>query len=72
MRYDVAKCYINYDGKYVLFEDEEFTGSNLCSQTAGTGVNNKGRKPESRYGDANTFGNRGKCIKQLCVNDKYH
>jgi hypothetical protein len=72
MRYIVAECYINSAGDYVRFEDDEVIGRSLCSQTAGTGVNEAGRKPEPRYGDADKAQDRGKCRDKICVNDKYH
>lgn len=39
----------------------------LCDTKDGTGVNKKGRTPQSRYGDAVV----GECSKQVVVNDKY-
>jgi hypothetical protein len=72
MRYDVAECYVSSAGQYVLFDDNEVVGGSVCSQTAGTGVNAAGRKPEPRYGDANASDQRGNCGKLICVNDKYH
>lgn len=72
MRYDLAKCYLNYANQYVLFEDAEVTGGGFCATTDGSGVNEHGRKPETRYGDADIAGKRGNCLKKLCVNDKYN
>jgi hypothetical protein len=68
MRYDCALCYINNSYKYVLCE--EVFGLSLCTDGQGTGVNEPGRKPEPRFGNA-TAG-KGNCKKQICVNDKYH
>jgi len=70
MRYRCAKIYLNSAGRYVVCADEEITGLSLCTNGQGTGVNEPGRKPEPRYGNA-TAG-KGDCKKQICVNDKYH
>ncbi len=70
MRYKCACCYINNSFKYVYFADEEKLGLNLCTGSQGTGVNEPGRLPEPRYGNA-TAG-KGDCTRQICVNDKYH
>jgi len=70
MRYDCAHVYLNNAGRYVGFGDPEEFGLSLCTNGQGTGVNEPGRKPEPRYGNA-TAG-KGDCKKQICVNDKYH
>ena len=70
MRYQTARVYVNNAGRYVGFEDKEVFGLSICTDGQGTGVNEPGRKPEPRYGDA-TAG-KGNCTKQICVNDKYH
>jgi hypothetical protein len=70
MRYDCAHVYLNSAGRYVGFGDPEEFGLSLCANGQGTGVNEPGRKPEPRYGNA-TAG-KGDCKKQICVNDKYH
>jgi len=70
MRYTCARCYINRAGDYVLFPDKEEFGLSLCKNDQGTGVNEPGRKPEPRYGNAAE--KKGNCEKQICVNDKYH
>jgi hypothetical protein len=70
MRYDCAQIYLNSASKYVVNADKEVTGLSLCTDGQGTGVNEPGRKPEPRYGNA-TAG-KGDCTKQICVNDKYH
>ena len=45
----------------------ESAGAAICSQTAGTGVNEKDREPQPRYGDAAP--NRGNCASQVLVTD---
>jgi len=70
MRYDTAHVYLNNAGRYVGYGDPEAIGLSLCTNGQGTGVNEPGRKPEPRY--ANATAGKGKCEKQICVNDKYH
>jgi len=72
MRWVIAEIYVNSAGEYVRFDDDEVIGQSLCTQTAGTGVNKAGRKPEPRYGDADMAKYRGKCKEKFCVNDLYH
>jgi len=70
MRYTCAHGYRDNSGKYEIFADKEIFGLDICTDGQGTGVNEPGRRPESRYGNA-TAG-KGDCTKQICVNDKYH
>jgi len=70
MRYDCAEIYLNNAGDYVVVSELEVMGLSLCTNGQGTGVNEPGRRPEPRYGNA-TEG-KGNCPKQICVNDKYH
>jgi hypothetical protein len=70
MRYDCARVFISGAGRFVYYPVDEETGLGICTNAQGTGVNEAGRKPEPRYGDA-TAG-KGNCAKQICVNDKDH
>ena len=70
MRYSAAHVYMNRASKYVLFREDEEVGLSICDDGQGTGVNEPGREPEPRYGDA--AAGRGNCEKQICVNDKNH
>jgi hypothetical protein len=70
MRYACAYGYKDNSGNYEIFADREKFGLDICPDGQGTGVNEPGRKPEPRYGNA-TAG-KGNCPKQICVNDKYH
>ncbi len=66
MRYDCASAYVNpkrADGRVKIL-DGEVSGWDLCDNKKGTGVNDRGRKPVSRYGDAE----KGDCKSQVnCV-----
>jgi hypothetical protein len=70
MRYACAHGYKDNSGNYEIFADKEKFGLDICTDSQGTGVNEPGRKPEPRFGNA-TAG-KGDCTKQICVNDKYH
>ena len=74
MRYDDASAVKKPNGNiYILpnrYGQSELTGMYLCDKADGSGVNESGRKPFSRYGNADA--GRGNCKKQFCVNDKYH
>jgi hypothetical protein len=70
MRYDNAEAYrskANLNDRYLVTEVPGFT---LCTSGTGTGVNEAGHAPQSRYGDA--AANRGNCKGQICVNDLYN
>lgn len=69
MRYDDAEGYQPQAGPanaryYIGSED---AGFGLCTQSAGTGVNDASHQPQSRYGDAAS--GRGNCAGQILVND---
>lgn len=69
MRYYFAKFYVakNKPEKtfYWVTPGTERIGMNLCRSTQGTGLNEQGHKPQSRYGDAAS----GDCFSQICPND---
>ncbi len=70
MRYDDAHGYYPSGGPadtriYVL--GGESAGFGLCTQSQGMGINDPGRYPQSRYGDAAS--GRGNCKGQILVND---
>ncbi len=78
MRYDVAEVAVGVADPSVRFGTGEVAGALLCQSAAGTGVNQSGRMPQSRYGDsATTPGtppgsaakNRGNCLSQIHVTD---
>lgn len=69
MRYDNAQAYASsvvLRNRYASFT--EVVGVLLCNTSAGTGVNEEGRLPQSRYGPASP--GRGACMNQILVNDK--
>ena len=69
MRYDDASGYIpNADPTSVCYTPGETAGTSLCTSRTGTGINDSGRSPQARYGDA-SFG-LGNCVGQILVNDK--
>jgi len=69
MRYKCADVYVSpSDGDMRYLAGDEITGIGLCKDAHGTGVNDPGRKPRSRYGDASA----GNCFEQPCVNDSAH
>jgi hypothetical protein len=77
MRYYFAKFYPKdgtSDTFYTRYQCEnpnklsdEPIGIQLDSSRTGTGVNDEGRSPQSRYFDANEI--RGDCVHQIVVND---
>jgi hypothetical protein len=71
MRYDSSWAYVSEDDpsvRYYVQGDEE-RGNMLCATSAGTGVNDSRREPQSRYGPAGP--NRGDCMHQICVSDLF-
>jgi hypothetical protein len=72
MRYDCSEAFtIGGDGRYCLiWEGQEPVGQGLCTSPDGTGVNEIGRKPISRYSESSN--GRGACADKICVNDLYH
>ncbi len=67
MRYAAASAYVPAGGgniRYLVLEPE-MSGIGLCGLTGGTGVNDPGRQPRSRYGNAT----KGNCKSQVSVND---
>jgi hypothetical protein len=65
MRYSVSQQYIPSGNLRYYVPEREGPGMILTDLKNGTGTNQSGRKPQSRYGDAS----RGNCLFQLCVND---
>ncbi len=72
MRYYFAKFYeskqpatIGNKQYYLSAEGTERIGVSLCRDQTGTGVNDPGRSPQSRYGAAA----HGNCFAQICPND---
>lgn len=79
MRYWVAWAYPSLTDPSVRYlSPGEIRGTILCNTTAGTGINDAGHRPQSRYSTAATpanggtwvKANRGDCKHQLRVNDK--
>lgn len=70
MRYDSAWAYPSLTEPNVRYyvKGEEERSVLFCSTHMGTGVNEAGREPQSRYGEA--ANQRGDCIHQMCVNDR--
>jgi hypothetical protein len=70
MRYNYAAYYPVTDRPDVYYEvpaGTEPLGIDLCETVIGTGVNDRGRSPQSRYKDAAS--DRGECKWWVCVND---
>jgi hypothetical protein len=71
MRYSIAQIYPLGQGEnsiyYSVPEGTEPAGLQICSTTAGTGVNAVDRQPRSRYFD--TMPHHGNCKFWVCVND---
>jgi hypothetical protein len=71
MRYYFAKFYQakNKPQKtlYVVTPGTERIGLTLCRAITGTGLNDQGHKPQSRYGNA--AGGEGDCFSKICPND---
>ena len=68
MRYDNARGYFSKaDPTAIYLVDSEAAGLSLCTQSQGTGINDAGRLPQARYGDAAP--GRGNCRGQILVND---
>jgi hypothetical protein len=72
MRYDCSEAFTSGgDRQYCLiWEGQEPVGQGLCTSPDGTGVNEIGRKPISRYSESSN--GRGACADKICVNDLYH
>ena len=67
MRYDESNAYVSKNDPNLRYTVRETTGYQICRRESGTGVNEAGRTPESRYGDAAP--GRGNCAGQVLVND---
>ncbi len=69
MRYSCAEAYVSpADSSVRYLVDSEMSGLGLCKDSQGTGVNDPGRRPRPRYGNASS----GNCFDQPCVNDAAH
>ena len=69
MRYDDSSGYFSSsDGNTIYYTPDEPAGLSLCQSGAGTGINDSGRTPQARYGDASS--GLGNCTGQILVNDK--
>lgn len=73
MRYTHARAYRSLtDPKTLYYHGEtEVVGRTLCSSTAGAGVNEKGRKPQPRYGNADEEARRGDCLHRFVISDRW-
>jgi hypothetical protein len=67
MRYDNSNAYVSDADSKVRYSVREPVGHALCNTASGTGVNEPGRLPQARYGEASA--GRGNCLQQLLVND---
>lgn len=68
MRYDDSDGYYSKsDGNTIYYTPGEPAGLGICTSAVGTGINDAGRLPQARYGDAAP--GRGNCLGQLLVND---
>jgi hypothetical protein len=68
MRYDDSSGYFSKAAPgTIYYTPGEAEGISICTSAAGTGINDAGRSPQPRYGDAAP--GRGNCIKQVLVND---
>ena len=74
MRYYFAKFYESKQPAvmgnkmyYLVAPGTERIGLQLCRSGKGTGINDAGHRPQSRYGD--TAGAAGNCFEQICPND---
>ena len=67
MRYNTSQSYVGRAAKDVRYRVSEVMGASLCRTSQGTGVNDVGRAPQSRYGAASN--SRGDCSHQILVND---
>jgi hypothetical protein len=68
MRYDASDGYVSRSDEAVRYYVVEKSGSLLCDTDRGTGVNDAARTtPQPRYGDPDA--GRGRCIRQILVND---
>ncbi len=71
MRYYFAKLYQKkgQDSAFYFISDSrsERAGLELCRLPVGTGINDKGRNPQPRYGDA--AATRGACAASIIFND---
>ncbi|MDB5298911.1 MAG: hypothetical protein JWO87_574 [Phycisphaerales bacterium] len=71
MRYSFASLY-EKKGKsfawyYISQKHSEKLGMELCRSAKGTGINDPGRKPQPRYGDA--MPGWGPCADRIVFND---
>jgi hypothetical protein len=81
MRYVFAEAYVAkppvrtlpgesagpYPVYYLVPQDSNRSGVDICELADGTGVNAPDRKPQSRFGPASA--GRGACALQICLND---
>jgi hypothetical protein len=69
MRYDTSMNYVAQADATKRYYAGELTGTSLTNTVDGTGTNQSSRKPQSRYGSAQSSPQRGDCSTQLCIND---
>jgi hypothetical protein len=69
MRYDNSMNYVAQADATKRYYTGELTGTSLTNTVDGTGTNKSSRKPQSRYGSAQSSPQRGDCSTQLCIND---
>jgi hypothetical protein len=71
MRYNSAEAYIpaGFPGVRFWTGGNEPAGVDLTNHPVGTGVNDPGRRPRPRYGDADVANQRGNDRDQVSVND---
>ncbi len=67
MRYDVSATYASDKDPGLRYKVRESGGFEVCTTTAGTGVNHFARDPQSRYKEPSA--GRGDCAHQILVND---
>jgi hypothetical protein len=67
MKYDDCDAYVPRANASIRYRADEQWGNSLCVSEQGTGTNQVGRTPQSRYGPAAS--GRGVCALQILVND---
>ena len=67
MKYDNCDAYVPRANASIRYRADDQWGNSLCVSEQGTGTNQVGRSPQSRYGPASS--GRGVCALQILVND---